>query len=373
MKFSEKNISTNKVPISHDDAKPNYNAFISGILSDPSTTKEERERIVDLLLKERDKGFVTEERLFQIIDELKNTGKNRDNKMELSNLKSIDPINTADFLSQFNKPLGLKYLTHDFDYAQDGRPNNINSLKKQAKSVINRYKEKLPVSLVALVRAFVEGPKETWWDTFGGKHKSFICDPEWILWSNSYNKHPINNPDYAKEIMSFRSTIRCVPPLFDEIVSQLSKDFPKLKIQKLMLDKLDFYTNTYILFQAVRRVLSTMNAHSEQYSDVKIDFLREIDREGRMQRIIRIHQIGSFAEKSLEDAVQRLERSDEAGDFGSIRNILNGYCLWQVETKWAGMPYRWNILRNDSQIAEFEKLDNDSVTGFTHKLIFYIL
>ena len=49
-----------------------YGSFINDLLNNPTATKQERKRIVELLLKERDKGFVTEQRLFQILEELKN-------------------------------------------------------------------------------------------------------------------------------------------------------------------------------------------------------------------------------------------------------------------------------------------------------------
>ena len=110
-----------------DSGKPNYNAFISGLLSNPSTTKEDRERIVDLLLKERDKGFVTEEQVVQIIRRY--TG-SKDSKGEVDQPQSSDTINndssgdgvkykspkdTHDFLVAYNQDSILKYTCHNID------------------------------------------------------------------------------------------------------------------------------------------------------------------------------------------------------------------------------------------------------------------
>ena len=110
-----------------DRAKPNYNAFISGLLSSPSTTKEDRERIVDLLLKERDKGFVTEEQVVQMIRQYagdinpkgeatqpQSVDTNNNDTAE-EGLKYKSPKDTHDFLVAYNQDSILKYTCHNID------------------------------------------------------------------------------------------------------------------------------------------------------------------------------------------------------------------------------------------------------------------
>ena len=105
---------------------------------------------------------------------------------------------------------------------------------------------------------------------------------------------------------------------------------------------------------------------------MKVSYKRSSDQEGRMIRIIQITQFGSYADKPLEDIRERLLTDSEAGDFGSIRNTLNGYCLWQVESLWDEKPIRWNILKTD-EMQDTEDMENNSIEGFTHILTFYLL
>ncbi len=119
---------------SHDSGKPDYNAFISGLLSNPSTTKEDRKRIVDLLLKERDKGFVTKEQVVKIIDEYyrnnnqsknSNQKSNKEPQVELEEYKL--PKDTQDFLYAYSRQDDvLRYTCHLID--DDSAIAKINSL-----------------------------------------------------------------------------------------------------------------------------------------------------------------------------------------------------------------------------------------------------
>lgn len=135
MKSSEYDILwPDEGPASLDSGKPNYNAFISGLLSNPSTTKEDRERIVDLLLKERDKGFVTKEQVVKIIDEYyrdnnqstNSTQKsNKEPQVELEEYKL--PKDTQDFLYAYSRQDDvLRYTCHLID--DDSAIAKINSL-----------------------------------------------------------------------------------------------------------------------------------------------------------------------------------------------------------------------------------------------------
>lgn len=123
MKSSEYTIIVEEGSNSGNSTKPNYNAFISELLSNPSTTKEDRERIVELLLKERDKGFVTEEQVVELIKsystQLTENSSNDEakfvdiEKRVLPKYKS--PKDTHDFLLAFNQDPILKYTCHNID------------------------------------------------------------------------------------------------------------------------------------------------------------------------------------------------------------------------------------------------------------------
>lgn len=280
----------------------------------------------------------------------------------------ISPLNTALFFSQFNDPLALKYLTHDFDVNDDERPHSMPSLIKQVKEVIDKKEQKMPDSLWALIHGFIF--KGKWLDTYENVHTSSFTDKLWMVWSEMNNMHPICNPNFRSEIMAFRSTVRVVPPVLQEIIDKLKAE-TSLNITTEQLAKADFYTNTYILNKVIKRIFAMMDKRSGSFHDVTVAYTRSQDPEGRMLRNIVITQKGSFASKPLTDVKGRLDRSPEAGDFGAIRSMLNGYCFWSVTSVWEGNPYKWNILK-DSDMGEIEPISGD-VEGFTHKLTFYIV
>lgn len=289
---------------------------------------------------------------------------------EQHGFKALSALDTAYFLSQFNNPMGLKYLTHDFDSITDGRPQSIESIYNQVKEVLRKKDYKIPQSLWILINNFLEGKKK-WSDTFGVAHDSYLINPMWIDWSNRNNMHPINNSIFAKEIMAFRSTIRLVSPSLKDICEK-AKNGLSLNIEEDKLEKADFYTNTYILYVVIKRILLMMSRRGDKYPNVFISFKRNTDAEGRMLRKIIITQKESYANKSLNDIIDRLAKNNEAGDFGSIRSILNGYCLWQIESIWDGQPLRWNILKTDN-MSEIETIEGDSIRGFTHILTYYLV
>ncbi len=289
------------------------------------------------------------------------------------NSKPFSPmstIDTAKFLSLFNDPMGFKYLTHDFDHVNDGRPQSLDDLYQQVTNILKKREFDIPLSLWTPINYYINGGNE-WLDTFGKSHNSFLNDSKWNKWSVQNKMHPINNPSFASEILSFRSTIRLVPPLLKEICYEAKKGL-LLKIEEEGIEKADFYTNTYVLYNVIKRIFAMMNRRVDKHPNVKVSYKRSSDSIGRMVRKILITQLGSYALNPIDEVKGRISVDSEAGDFGSIRKALNGYCLWQVETMWDGKPLRWNILKTD-EMNETEDIDIKSVEGFTHIFTFYIL
>jgi len=293
-------------------------------------------------------------------------------KSQLRDSKEFRPLNpliVADFFREFNDPMGLKYLTHDFDVQEDGRPHAMPELIEQVQGVLSDKENNIPYTLKKLLEAFVK--EGNWIDTYGRKHSSFFCDKSWIEWSMTNRMHPINNPDYKEEIMAFRATTRIVPPILQEIVDKQSTN-TSLHITTQELGKADFYTNTHILNTVIRRILGSMNNYADKFPNVAIAYKRLTDGNGRMLRRIVITQKGSFASKPIEEVRERLKMNPEAGDFGGIRKWLNGYCLWSVRTVWDCKPCKWNILKADNE-CDIEPINAVDVEGFTHELTFYIV
>lgn len=280
----------------------------------------------------------------------------------------LSPLTTATFFSKFNDPMALKYLTHDFDANDDERPHTMPALIKQVKEIIDNKGLDMPKSLWALINGFFANGK--WFDTYGQIHSSTFTDKSWTAWSETNKMHPISNPDFKNEIMTFRSTVRVVPPMLQEMVDKLKTEI-SLNITTEKLGRADFYTNSCILRDVIRRILNTMNNRKASYPNVSIAYKRSQDSEGRMLRHLVITQKGSYAIKPLSEIKGRMDRNAEAGDFGAIRKMLNGYCYWSVTTIWGDEPYKWNILKS-SDVDDIEPIKGD-VEGFTHELTFYIV
>ncbi len=281
----------------------------------------------------------------------------------------LDARNTATFLSLFNEPRGLKYLTHDFDNVDDGSPHTLDELYAQLQQISF---DDIPKSLKGLLWSFMSSEEMEWSDTFEVKHRSSIKNVDWKQWSEqNNNSHPINNPDFATEIQTFRSTIRVDRGLLTTIIDRASENM-QLNITKNGTDFADFYTNTYILYLALKRIFAGMNERIQNSADVEVSLEDAFDEDGSfLMRVIICHK-DSYPAKSLQETVARLNNYKEAGDFGTIRGYLNGYCLWSVESIWDTESMRWNILKSND-MPETETIANSNVKGFKHILTFYIV
>ena len=279
-----------------------------------------------------------------------------------------NPKETARFLSLFSNPDGLKFLTHDFD------PNstiNFAELVTKATALLREY-SCLPKSLVALMSVALtgkskQGKPEAWLDYKNVKHEeNFSCE-KWIQWSNmNGGQHPLNNPEFAKTIMLFRSTIRIVKPALQDLFDEITQPYKTLKIEYKNIEKADFYTNVWVLRDGLNRILKDIDAHSKTHKQLVVEFGRKYGDEFSL-RIIRITHVGSYG-SDIEDVKRKVARG--GGAFSGIKKRLEGYCDWSVETLWNDEPIRWNIL-NDTDSEETEALDKNAVNGFTHILTFY--
>jgi hypothetical protein len=113
-----------------------------------------------------------------------------------------------------------------------------------------------------------------------------------------------------------------------------------------------------------------MDDKSSVFPEVIISYKEDIsikDRKGT--HVITIIQKGSFSNKEFESVFARMSTKD-AGNLGTIRSYLDGYCHWQLLSKWNGKPVRWNIL-NEEETPDSEVVKDSDVTGFTHILTFY--
>jgi hypothetical protein len=233
----------------------------------------------------------------------------------------------------------FKYLTHDYDPEEDGRPHNIEELRKQVTDILHHNTLEIPKSLKDLMAGFTTGTY--WLDYTGEKHFSSWSDPKWTQWEKTFEKpcHPRNNPTFRKEIDLFRSTSRLVAPELEEMINDLKPKY-NLEIETEGLQKGDFRTNTLTLLNSIKRILKMMEDQANRMANkkngtdslrkVKISYKREYSEDNVMLRTITITQYGSYPSKELEADIDKLKTGTEPGDMGSIRKMLNGYCNWSV-------------------------------------------
>ena len=299
------------------------------------------------------------------IDALKQEGKPQ------SERKSISPYDTASFLAQFNDPLKFKYLTHDFDdHTNLSLPHSAKELKIQVDKILKEKKYNIPGSLFRLMRGFVDG-SEAWIDYNGNIHKSSWAMHSWQEWSmiHPQNPHPIHDDIMKSEIEVFRATTRLVAPNLETWIDNI-KDNYNLKISTSNINTADFYTNTYMFGEAIKKILGMMDDKSSGFPEVFINYNQDISlKDSKGTHMISICQKGSFSDKAFESVQDWLSTKD-AGNLGSIRSLLDGYCHWQVLSKWNGRPVRWNILKEEDA-PEYEVAEDNEITGFTHILTFY--
>ena len=345
-----------------DSGKPNYNAFISGLLSNPSTTKEDRERIVALLLKERDKGFVTKEEVQKMIEEL--VGKRRPPKPDYN--KDLNPKSTADFMSLFEKRDGLKYLTHNYD----NTTMTLEAMLSQAKSVFKEQAKaiSIPKQLWTLINNFLNGGE--WIDYKDVRCNDGYSIQGWLDWSvNNENSHPITDIGGMEDtIQRFKHTIRFYPPYLQSLVNEIIKPFEKesFKFEFKYLEKADFYTHVSFIKHRMVEIIKDLADHGDN-KEIDIEYLPGVDGDYHTRKI-KITQRGSFSAKGIDEVIQRFNSG--AGFFAENADKLRGYCYWSVESLWDGKPYRWNIL-SDTGTETKEEIDERSIAGFAHILTFY--
>ncbi len=283
---------------------------------------------------------------------------------------SISPYDTASFLAQFNEDCKFKFLTHDFNGLTDrSLPHSAKEVKIQVDKVIGEKKYNIPSSLFSLMKAFVDGGE--WIDYNGNFHKSSWAMQAWHDWSKEHpqNPHPIHDAKIKSEIDTFRATTRLVAPNFETWINNIKNNY-NLKLITSNINTADFYTNTYCFWKAFKTILGMMDDKSSDFPNVYINYKQDIslkNKKGTHQ--ISISQKGSFSEKEFESVLARLSSRD-AGNLGSIRLLLNGYCHWQVLNKWNGKPIRWNILKEEDT-PEYEIVEDKDVSGFTHILTYY--
>lgn len=317
-------------------------------------TQGQQRRFKHLLARDLE-GYKPQQHSINKNEEKKNVFEEARNK--------YNPLTTADFLSLFGAPSGLKFLTHDFD------PNSgmsMTLLLKQVDEILKDWKNNIPDSLRKLMIGFIQ--KGNWIDYKGMKHKFFLKEKSVAKWcEENPSLNPIISNEFGFQIQDFRNTVRLSQPNLEPILSEIIQSNNNLCGLNITTDKLnraDFYTNVLVLRKILRTILLDI-AQRDQQANVKIDYIREIFDNSYRSCIIRITHLGSEA-NTFEEVKNKLIAKG-----GALYNIFEsciGYCDWAIEAIFENEPKRWNII-NLTQKNEFEEIEKPQ--GFTHILTFY--
>lgn len=272
---------------------------------------------------------------------------------------------TATFLHGFTNPEEYKILTHGFDPKY---PDDFYYYVNRLRQDLILMKGLIPDTLYDLLFGFLFGP--SWIDADGEEHLNHCASDEWFNWCKSNpGKHP--KDCFVKDFKAFKNSFRIYAPDFEDYIEGLANDnrIQSLNITQEGLDSFDSYLDVRRLRYVIDKILNLMSEEKHSsYKDVRFSLLPRIKMDGFVIDTISIEQIGSFASKTLDDVMSHFE--DGGGDLATIKNSMQDYFGWSIESKWRGVAQRWNIIR-DNSILEREQLPATDVTGFRHLIKVY--
>lgn len=271
----------------------------------------------------------------------------------------------ADLLNKFSREDELKFLVHSYSKF-DGQ--DFSALVAKARLLITERMGLIPDHLYDLLFGFVYGPE--WVDWKGRTHTLHCGSKDLLEWyTNNDGISPMEQESpFLDEIWDFKNSIRTYRNL-PEIIERAKEKVPSvdLEIERKTLKRADFYADVERLKQIIERILITMS-DPRFYGPVRINSSQLDDRDGyRVVQII-IEQKNDYQQPSLRFIKERL--ANNAGDLGTLKNLLEGVAYWSIESDWEEGSARFNITSEDIFINPFERI-SEKVSGFRHILTFY--
>jgi hypothetical protein len=346
--------------------------------------KKEYESLISLWKKHIEKSDKKINQLHEIVSKV--VQKVKKSNITLSELeqnefwKKPNPKHVADFMSLFNQRDGLKYLTHDYDEDSEFQIDKFlvdaNLVFKEKTSKLN-----IPKSLWKIVEQFAfRGKEQPEWTSVSDDYKKSInhkigwASPDLRKWSKENKLHPIRNLEYEQVINDFKRITRIKEPDLEKLINTsldkiFENDLQSYEIHRIQLKKADFYTHVVFLKMAIESIFKMIKEEANRKGNKKIniEYIRGETKDGYYSRMILITHYNSFPTKELELLCK--EWNNGKGSMGEVKNKLDGYCHWSIETIIDETPTRVNLLK-DETTPEFE-LNQDCKKGFTHVLTFY--
>lgn len=371
----------------------NYNDFINGLLNNPSATKTDKERIVDLLLKEKDKGcltegqvrkiieqyrFTTEEQVQRMIAQKDSTQVSPKNKKGQTNTFFHNPKNMVTFLYRFSKDDDLKWFTHDpeqpgfkFDYAQ----YIIN-----AKKGFEEKAKGINPSTWYNVQNFIFDTKDDAKDYYDKVIKVRWKDmKKWCVEHGSQHPYDTLVDDYkfSRYIDIFKNTIefRNIPKFSDRLedfISDIALYTPDIKTVfsdgfYSLGGQVRVFIDVRQLFFAIKEICKWIIENKSKGNRVEVCVEERPD-----SYVFSLFHINSYMNVD-EEKLKGL-----SGDFHKVRNILLNVADWTIDADVNNESLHIVCLDGNTKYANnkvisenrFESLPN-KVNGVRHSITLY--
>lgn len=311
-----------------------YNALLGQMINSPFATPADRERMVTLLLHERDKQYATKAELAKIERMIKQLGNEEPWGQEgkENSVFNHNPRNMVDFLYQFSVNDSFKWFTH----APDANMTfNYNVYLKNAEVDFNAISKGINSATWYNVRNFIFDTDEETKDAYGKK-----IDIRWKNlkdWCLEHpNRHPydvlVGNYKFERYIEIFKNTIQFRTDNSDCLFNKRVRNF----FYQEAINNLDIKIDFTSAFRSI-------GAYVRTYIDVRqfFSFLKIIGK-----WIVENKSKGYVVELSLEEnddsftlsifhRESYLNLDDEklnglSGDFHKARNVLLNVADWQI-------------------------------------------
>lgn len=267
-------------------------------------------------------------------------------------------VELADFLYKFSEDDGFKFLTHDIKTAGIDLIDYIDLCKGRLMDWKRRHE--IPEELFQLIRGFIFGKGWTGYD--GEEHAVYCTSDDWVDYYDENNEHPMLGDQFSGEVDIFRNSIRWRSGKLEKYLFSLKEKYPRLQIDiDRSVKGADFYTYTRNIRLAIEEILSSMQDFAEGHNIVHVGFQQEDLSDGYFRAVLTFEQEGSFPSHDFERDRRKLESG--GGTMDNIKNALEGYADWAVESKWLDQeaPSRWTILGETSGTEPIP-----SAKGFKH-------
>ncbi len=359
-----------------DEDNLKYNNFIEKLYTSPSSTPEDKARIVKLLLSEREKGFVTREDVEKMIAE--NSGKIIERKGDEF---THNPRKMVKFLYQFSINDNYKWFTHapdpnmDFDYFK---------YVSDAEEQYNIISKSINTATWGNVKNFIFNTKIAPKDSLDKKIEYSWRDlSDWCL--NNRNIHPyetlLGDYKFSHYIDIFKNTIEFRTDNPDYLFSNRLEDFffdevfTQGDINLIFSD--DFYSvgghvRAYLdirqFFIAIREMSKWIISNKAKGHEVEIGLNESSDR-----YIFSIFHKGSYLNLDKEKMKGR------SGDIEKVRNVLLNVADWTIlsDTSTMGPLSIKCLCEQTKNVGSKVNSDNiidelpDKVGGVKHLITFY--